>query len=227
MGRIASLLVVIAGLGLSRPAPAAVEEGPVLLLEVTSRVGPDEAPEAAPPRFALLEDGQVFVGGTSEILAGRLEKGEAKAIESQIDRIRKLPGLGSSVSFGPGNRRSRLVVRKGRPLEIVASGDPDSAPPNLRPLGALVRSLDSFSHPSLKPFRPASYLARAREGNLVGGCRPWESALPPLGELLGAPRAVASEALVGWPTGAAPASVCAGDKRYVVTFRPMLPGDRP
>lgn len=226
MGRTASVLAVLACLGLSRPAPA-LEEGPVLLLEVASRVGPDEAPEAAPPRFALLEDGQVFVGGTSEVLAGRLEKGEAKGIESQIDRIRKLPGLGSSVSFGPGDRRARLVVRKGRPLEIVASGDPDAAPPNLRPLAALVRSLESFSHPSLKPFRPVSYLARAREGSLAGGCRRWESRLPPLADLLGATRVVAAEVLVGWPTGAAPASVCDGDRRYVVTFRPMLPGDRP
>jgi hypothetical protein len=226
MRRLAWIPAVLSCLAPVPSAPAA-EEGPAILLEVTSRVGPDEVPEAAPPRFVLLEDGQVFVGGSREILAGRLEKGEARAIESQIERIRKLPGLGSAVSFGPGERRSRLLVRKGRSLEIVATGDPDAAPASLRPLSALVRSLESFSHPSLRPFQPTSYLARAREGSLVGGCRSWESRLPPLAELVGAPRVVAPDLLVGWPTGAVPAAVCAGDKRYVVTFRPLLPGERP
>ena len=225
MRRVSCLLVLLTLLGPVASARAA-EEGPVVVLEVASRVGPDEVPETAPPRFALFEDGQVFLGGTRELLAGRLEKGEAKEIEAQIDRIRKLPGLGSSVSFGPGDRRARLVVRKGRPLEIVATGDPDAAPPNLRPLAALVRTLESFSHPSLMPYRPASYAVRAREGTLPGGCRPWDSRLPPLAELAGAGHAVAADLVWGWPTGAIPASVCEGDRRYVVTFRPMLPGER-
>jgi len=30
-----------------------------------------------------------------------------------------------------------------------------------------------------------------------------------------------------WPTGAAPAAVCDGDRRFVVTLRPLLPGERP
>ena len=219
-------LVLLASLVLAGPTLAA-EEGPVILLEVTSRVGPDEVPEAAPPRFALFEDGQVYVGGSRELLAGRVEKGEIKDIESQIDRIRKLPGLGSSVSFGPGPRRARLVVRKGRPLEIVASGDPEAAPPNLRPVASLMQTLESFSHPTLRPFRPAGYLARAREGRLGGGCRAWDDRMPPLPELVSSPRVVMPDVVSGWPTGAIPASVCAGDKAYVVTFRPMIPGERP
>ena len=199
----------------------------MILLEVSSRVGPEEVPEAAPPRFALFEDGQVFVGGTRELLAGQVEKGEIKGIESQIDRIRKLPGLGSSVTLGPGERRARLVVRKGRPLEIVATGDPEAAPINLRPLAGLLQSLESFSHPSLKPYRPTSYRVRAREASLTGGCRRWDGRLPPLPELAGVPRVVDADLVWGWPTGAIPASVCEGDKRYVVTFHPLLPGERP
>ena len=39
--------------------------------------------------------------------------------------------------------------------------------------------------------------------------------------------AVAAADAIGWPTGALPASVCAGDKRFVVTLRPLLPGERP
>ena len=31
----------------------------------------------------------------------------------------------------------------------------------------------------------------------------------------------------GWPTGALPASVCAGDKRVSVTLRPLLPDEQP
>jgi hypothetical protein len=34
-------------------------------------------------------------------------------------------------------------------------------------------------------------------------------------------------AATGWPTGATPAQVCSGDKTYVVTFRPLVPGEKP
>ena len=32
---------------------------------------------------------------------------------------------------------------------------------------------------------------------------------------------------VSWPTGALPACVCADDRRYAVTLRPLLPGEQP
>lgn len=223
MGRWVGALLL---LGLAAPGSAG-ETGPVVLLEVASRVGPDEVPEAAPPRFALFDDGQVFVGGSRELQAGRADKPEVKAIEAQIDKVRKLPGLGSFVSFGPGESRARLVVRKGRPLEIVATGDPAGAPPNLRPLVLLLQVLESFSNPTLRPYQPSGYLARAREARLVGGCRIWDVRLPALAELAAGPRVVAPELVGSWPHGAMPASVCAGGKRYVVTFRPLLPGERP
>jgi hypothetical protein len=221
------LLLPLLILGCAAAAARAAESGAIVSLEVASRVGPDEIPEAAPARFTLFEDGQVYVGGSSGLVSGRLEKSDMKDIETGIDRVRKLPGLGAAIRFGPGERRARLVVRKGRPLDIVATGDPAVAPASLRPIASLISSLESFSHPSLRPFRPPSYLAKAREGKLVGGCRAWGPALPALADLLAAPRVVAAEAVLGWPTGAIPASVCAGAKKYVVTFRPMLPGERP
>jgi hypothetical protein len=42
-----------------------------------------------------------------------------------------------------------------------------------------------------------------------------------------APRILTAADFATWPTGAAPASVCAGDKSYVVTLRPLLPGEKP
>ena len=45
--------------------------------------------------------------------------------------------------------------------------------------------------------------------------------------MLVAPRVVKAEAAATWPTGAVAASVCAGDKRYAVTLRPLLPGEKP
>ena len=73
-----------------------------------------------------------------------------------------------------------------------------------------------------------------REGRPVGGCRRW--AFPfPIAAVLGAPRVVSSDEAAGWPTGGVAASVCGDDagpsasagKRYVVTLRPLLPGEQP
>lgn len=200
--------------------------GAVLILEVYSAVLPADVPGGAPPRFVLLEDGQVFVGGTSRVETGRLERGEVKEIEKQVARVRKLQGLGASVTLGPGNRKHLLILRKGRPLEIVATGDPSVAPARLKPLAALLADLSTFQHASLRPYEPTAYLLRVREGTLVGGCRPWGFTIP-LAECLAGPRTVPAEAAADWPKGAAPASVCAASKNYVVTLRPLLPGEKP
>ena len=40
-------------------------------------------------------------------------------------------------------------------------------------------------------------------------------------------RLVTPAEAAAWPTGAMPASVCSGDRRYVVTLRPLLPGEQP
>src|SRR6266852_5837753 len=93
--------VLLLSLPLSLGA-ATIPEAAVFL-EVQSPGAPGFVPEAAPPRFVLMEDGTVFVGGTSHVATGQLDKGEMKEIDKDVSRVRKLPGLGSAVMFGPGN----------------------------------------------------------------------------------------------------------------------------
>ena len=190
----------------------------------TERV--EQVPAALPLRFALLSDGEVFVGGTSQLLAGRLSKEESAVLERRASEVRKLPGLGSTVSFGPGSRGYRLGLRKGKPVEILVQGDPATAPPALAPLSSLVTDLLRFDHASLLPYEPGSYALAVREGKLAGGCRGWTLPVP-LADALTGPRAVSAADVGGWPTGATPAAVCSGDKTYVVTLRPLVPGERP
>jgi len=207
----------------ARGVGAAEIPGAVVVLETRVASYPEDQPEAAPPRFVLLQDGQVFVGGTSSLAAGRLSGGESKALEKRLSAVRRLSGLGSSVTLGPGSARRRLMLRKGRPLDIVATGDPATAPPALLPLAALLTDLEVFDHPSLRPFAPKEYLLNARLGRLAGGCRPWLLAEP----LTEGSRRVPASSVPTWPAGARPASVCADGKTYVVTLRPLLPGEKP
>ena len=197
-----------------------------IALDVRPAPRPGFVPEAAPPRFVLLQDGRVFVGGTRGLAQGQLEKPELKELDEQVARVRKLPGLGSSVTLGPGESTWRLWLKRGRELEIVAKGDPAGAPVTLRPLAQLIERLASFNHASLVPFAPSQYVVSAREETLDGGCRPWT--LPArLPDVLASPRLIDAEAAAHWPSGAIAASVCADDKRYSVTLRPLIPGERP
>jgi hypothetical protein len=94
------------------------------------------------------------------------------------------------------------------------------------PLANLVRDLLRFNHASLRPYEPSAFALGAKEGKLVGGCRPWT--LPPsLADAQSAPQLLPAASATGWPTGATPAYVCAGDKTYVVTLRPLVAGERP
>jgi hypothetical protein len=207
-------------------AHAADVPGAAIVLEAAPGT-PGSDPSAAPPRFVLLKDGQVFVGGTARLEAGRLEKGEASALLKRAEALRKLPGLSPTVSLGGDAARTmRLRLLEGRPLEVVATGDPAAAPPALAPLATLLADLLRFDHPSLRPYTPSSCALSVREGRLVGGCRPWGFASP-IAEALAAPRTVSAAEASGWPTGAFPASVCADGRRYVVTLRPLLPGEQP
>jgi hypothetical protein len=198
----------------------------VVVLESLTAALPDQVPEAAPPRFVLLEDGQVFVGGTSRLAAGKLAKPEAKDIEARVVAVRQLPGFGASVALGAGAQRYRLRLRKGGAQDIEVTGDPSDPSASPQPLASLLQYLLRFDHPSLRPYRPASYTVIAREGKLAGGCRRWTFS-EPVTESLFAPRTVPGAAAENWPTGATPASVCADDKTYVVALRPLLPGERP
>jgi len=214
------------------PAVAGDIPGAVIVLEAAPGT-PGSDPSAAPPRFVLLKDGQVFVGGTARLEAGRLEKSEASALLKRAEAVRKLPGLsaapgtGSPVSLGGDPSRTlRLRILDGKPVEIIATGDPAQAPPALAPLSTLLADLLRYHHSSLRPYAPASYAMTVREARLVGGCRAWGFPFP-IAEALAASRTVPALDASGWPTGAVPASVCDGDARYVVTLRPLLPSEKP
>ena len=224
MQRVLALLLALAAAG---SAFAAETAETFLTLDATLEPGPGFAPAAAPRRLLILADGSVYVGGTRHVAVGRLETNELKVIEKRLDKIRKQqPGLSGDVSFGAGATKYRLVVARGRPLDVTTMGDPDLAPFSLRLLASLVADLASFSHPSLRPYRPAFYAVRAQEGSLPGGCRYWSFPVS-LEQALAAPQALSAAAAADWPTGAIAASVCANDKSYVVTLRPLLPGERP
>ena len=222
-----TLLAAVTGAVLLTSTTLAGEiPGALVVLEALTHPLPGYVAEAAPPRFVLLEDGQVFVGGTSEIVTGRLDGGALKALDKRLSDVRKLSGLSGNVSLGSGTARHRLVLRKGRPIEMLISGEPSQAAAALRPLASLISDLTRFEHPSLRPYKASQYALTAREGKLAGGCRSWPFA-EPLSSATFVPRVVAAAEVGSWPAGAASASVCAGDKTYVVTLRPLLPGEKP
>jgi hypothetical protein len=221
-----ALLAAVALAGADPPARAGEIPDALIVLEAAPGT-PGSDPSSAPPRFVLLKDGQVFVGGTSRMEAGRLEKGEAQELRKRAERARKMPGLASPVALGgDASRTLRLRLLEDDPVEIAATGDPAAAPPSLAPLATLLADLLRFNHPSLRPFAPASYALAAREAGRPGGCRKWTFAFP-IAEALASPRLVPAADAAGWPTGAVPASVCADDHRYTVTLRPLLPGEQP
>jgi hypothetical protein len=187
---------------------------------------PDAVASSAPPRFVLRRDRQVFVGGSHRISSAVLGKDEVKAIERRVKTLDKAGVLAGPVSFGGDvTRRYRLRLQDGN-RDLVMTGDPAAAPPELQGLAGLVTDLLRFDHPNLRPWDPAEYAVSAREGTLVGGCRQW---LLPLSfdDVLAAPRRIAADEVQRWPGGSDPASVCVDDRRYVVTLRPLLPGEQP
>ena len=214
--------------GMAAPARGGEVRASVAVLDVFSQALPHHVPEAAPVRFALLEDGQVFVGGTRSLFAGRLSSREARDLERRFNDVRKVPGLAGTLVVGPGERRQRLRLFKGgRPLDLSITGDPEQPRPEMRALAALLVDLERFSRPSLRPYEPQTYALSAREGTLRGGCRRWRVESPSIAESVFAPVPVPAALVSGWPTGAAPASVCSGERKYVVTLRPLLPVEQP
>jgi hypothetical protein len=215
------------GLALLAGLPCSARAGDIpqaqLILEVTPPGRPGRYPDAAPPRFVLLDGGRFFVGGSTEIAEGEFDAQEWKEFRKRLERIRKLYASSASFTFGAGAARYRLVLRHKAAVEIVATGDPASS---REPVAVLIAELAAFDHPSLRFVAPEAYLLVAREGSLPGGCRPWAFPVTPADASAGV-RSIPAAAARDWPTGADAASVCAGDKRYIVTLRPLLPGERP
>ncbi|MCU0242166.1 MAG: hypothetical protein MUF51_07065 [Vicinamibacteria bacterium] len=216
------VMAVVVGCGVCAawPLRAAKQEPPEVMLEVTATRHPEEVPQGAAPRFILLADGRVFVGGSSRVGEGQLQGEELVSLKRELERVRKMKDLPTSVAWGSSADEYRLVFRKG-PV-IVATGDPAQAPFAQRVLAALFERLANFSHPSLKPYQPESYRLTVRAGQIMGGCRPWLFPFP-LADALKTPKTVPASAVSGWPTGSMPASVCADERRYIVTLRPILP----
>jgi hypothetical protein len=208
------------------PLHAGEIPGAILELRAATPFAPLQDWSAAPPRFVLMEDGQVFVGGSKDLLSGRLEKNEVKSLEEQAESVRKMPGLASVVAFGDGEEPSfHLRAGKGKALEVRATGDPAKAGPALRPLAAFLDKLLRFDHPSLRAYLPASLAVFAREGPRRGGCRIWT--LLPTPKEAAAGTTIQTSAASTWGGGVYPTSVCVGDKVYEVRLRPLLPGERP
>ena len=152
MRKEAAALLGLAALALAHgrtPAAASEIPGAVIVLEAAPGT-PGSDPSAAPPRFVLLKDGQVFVGGTARLEAGRLEKGEASALQKRADAVRKLPGISSSpvALGGDAARTMRLWLPTGR--RGGRDGGPRRSAP--RPRAARVAPLRP---PALRPPEPA------------------------------------------------------------------------
>jgi hypothetical protein len=221
----AAAVLALAALAAASPSGAGEIPEATLILEAAVGV-PGSIPAAAPPRFVLKREGQVFVGGSAPVWVGQLDKDEVKAIERRVKQLRKSNLLSPTVSFGDDtSKKYRLRLLKDGARDVVITGDPASAPPALQALAALVLDLLRFDHPSLRPLAPTDYAVSAREGTLVGGCREWLLPLPFESVLAGPQRLPADEA-ERWPAGADPASVCHEGRRYVVTLRPLLPGEQ-
>jgi len=211
------------------PSPSRAGEIPnaLIVLEVAPGTPGSDPKAVAPPRLVLLEDGQVFVGGTGRLEAGKLEKPEQQALRRSADVVRKAAGGDGVFAFpGEGTRSVYLRLPEKDKPPITITGDPDAAAPDQAPVAAALAQMLRFDHPSLQPYKPASYALSAREERLSGGCRAWGFAVP-LEQAAAAPVVVSGAEADGWPSGAWPASVCAGDKHYVVTLRPLLPGEQP
>jgi hypothetical protein len=194
-------------------------------MQLTSR----ESFEGVPPRFVLLTDGSVFVGGRRDVLRGFLDKVEMQSISTRLDQALKSGGKAGPPEtpiVGEGPATFRFSILLGAPRQIMVSGSlATTGTRALGPLPDFIRYLARFRHPSLKPYDPEQYTLVVREKRLEGGCRT-AAGLPPLAEAALHERAVSEELTRDFPTGPDMAQVCEGSKRYAVVFRPLIPGGR-
>src|SRR5262249_30132852 len=149
---LALVLAAAAALRPASPVSAAENAEAVLVLDVVAVSVPGRVWSAAPPRFALYDDGQVYVGGTSQVAAGRGEEGgggESGDHPAQVGRPRGGGGGGRS---GEGGPRPPRRGRRGNPPALVGPGAPAPAPAAMKTLAALLTTLAAFEHPSLRPY---------------------------------------------------------------------------
>lgn len=200
-------------------------------IKATSR----ESFEGVPPRFVLLTDGSVFVGGRRDVLRGFLDKAEMQAMSHRLETAMKSfkkAGSPKTLVIGPAAGETdapalfRFSVLLGPTLQLVVMGKiPPVGFPPLSPLPDFIRGLAGFRHPSLKTYDPAEFTMIVRERTLPGGCRDGKS-LPPLSQAVSQETVVPHDRTWGFPTGPDMSQVCEGSKRYAVVFRPLIPGGR-
>jgi len=191
-----------------------------------------ESFDGVPPRFVLLTDGSVFVGGRREVLRGFLDRTEMQALSTRLDLVRKSLGSAGApttlkIGDGEGPAIFRFSVLLGVPMQVVVMGKlPPPGAPALLPLPDFVRHLAGFRHPSLKPWDPAEFTMIVREKTMPGGCRPARG-LPALSQVMSSGETRVSETLTrSFPTGPDMSHVCEASKRFTVVFRPFIPGER-
>ncbi len=203
-------------------------------LPAEMKLTPRESFDGVPPRFVLLTDGSVFVGGRREVLRGFLDKAEMQAISTRLDLAMKSVGratpptlvMGQGPGEGEGSAIFRFSVLLGTPLQVVVMGKvPPAGGPALLPLPDFIRRLAGFRHASLKPWDPAEFTMITRERTLPGGCRAAKG-LPSLAQAASGEITVPEALTRSFPTGPDMAQVCEGPKRYTVVFRPLIPGGR-
>jgi hypothetical protein len=208
-------------------APSLVAAGPsdaLIVLRVTPPSTVDRPYSSAPLRFVLLKSGQFYVGGTTTMARGLLTDRERKDLEKRMKKVLKLKDVTAEVRLGPGETRYELTLGEKTPRSFVTLGDPAAAPAKLRELGSLIATLSAFDHASIRPYMPQRFALGARSGQLPGGCRAWTFSRS-LEGALESPSVVSAIAARGWPWGASAASVCHEGERYVVTLRPLVPGE--
>lgn len=232
---IQSVILGLAMAGLSSLQVAAPPAAPLTVwlrldpLPGEMRLTPRESFAGVPPRFVLLSDGSVFVGGRRELLKGALSRGEMEILSRSLDTVLKSlkqTGPPATLSVGEGPPTYRFSALAGTPFQTELSGVfPEQETPPLLPLPDFIRFLANFRHPSLKPFDPPFYAMVVREQTLAGGCRTAQG-LPSLTAALAGEVVVPDSVTRGFPTGAEMSQICEGGKRYTVVFRPLIPGER-
>jgi hypothetical protein len=222
-------VALAAALAVAAPALTASRAGEIpdaiVVLEAAPGT-PGSDPTGAPLRFVLMKDGQAFVGGTARVEAVRLTKDEASALRKRAEAVRRAIGREAGLALGDGGPTVRLRLFEDAPRELRLARDAAALAPPASEVQAFVADLLAFRHAGLAPHAPDRFALRAREASLPGGCRAWTFPFP-IEEALAAPRVVPRDEVARWPKGGWPASVCAGEKRYVVTLRPLLPDEQP
>lgn len=233
------LFIILGALLAGAPRALAQEPPPAQWLRLDPLPGemkltPRESFDGVPPRFVLLTDGSVFVGGRREVLRGSLDKAEMQAISTQLDVAMKSIGRVSPPTLvmgqGPGESEGSAIFRfsvlLGAPLQVVVMGKvPPAGSPALPPLPDFIRRLAGFRHASLKPWDPAEFTMVVREKTLPGGCRVAKG-LPSLAQAVSGETTVSETLTRSFPTGPDMTQVCEGPKRYTMVFRPLIPGGR-